>query len=705
VDEAEVAVVGGGPAGSSAAARLAELGHEVLLIDQSGFPRDKPCGDGVTHHAVAFLERKGLGRLVEDSHPIEDVRVVIGHGQERSGFYRPWPQPPTYARAMPRRALDNGLFDLARDGGARFLEARVDGPVLEDGRAAGVRLAGDEGGLVRARCVIAADGATSRMRRESGFARERPGSHIFALRLYADTERELEPFFDFYVPLTYEGGLLAGYGWVFPVGPRRANIGVAYYEPPPGRPRARIRRVLDAFVAELEAQERDRLGAITDRTEPIGAPIATQFSPERCQLDHLIFAGEAARVADALNGEGISFSMESGEYAAEEAHALLQTGRRPAQGARIGRRFTRLGQDLTLPMRLVAGAATGLKLMDRGAKPFLTRIGRAASIGPEDPAIARTETGSRLLESDPGAADALRRADELLLDTLRTSFPFTLETMHRELRAGGGPLVVTAALAAARGVDGEIGDDLVAAAVACELPGLLGPCYREVAPETRSELARLNNAVAMLSGEFVLGRAVRSAGTASSPLAAALAEVSRRAIEGLAAELAGDGASRSPGDYLRATSASGPDLVSLAMRDSVVLAGDGDTSAALALAGRHLGTAWQIGTEVAGLSTGDEVARRPPGAELREGRITLPVLYALEADAELAPMLEEKRNGRATREILSRLRACGALDRAAEDCRREAGLALEGIESAGLPRPEPLRALARLSVDRLPVAA
>ena len=95
VDEAEVAIVGGGPAGSSAAARLSELGHEVLLIDQSGFPRDKPCGDGVTHHAVAFLERKGLGHLVEDSHPIEDVRVVIGHDQERSGFYRPWPRPRT----------------------------------------------------------------------------------------------------------------------------------------------------------------------------------------------------------------------------------------------------------------------------------------------------------------------------------------------------------------------------------------------------------------------------------------------------------------------------------------------------------------------------------------------------------------------------------------------------------------------------------
>ena len=147
------------------------------------------------------------------------------------------------------------------------------------------------------------------------------------------------------MPLLYEGGLLAGYGWVFPVGPKRANIGVAYYEPPPGRPAPASAR----YSTPSSPSWRGRSGtrsrrASRSRREPIGAPIATQFSPERCQLDHLIFAGEAARVADALNGEGIPSRWSSGEFAAEKAHDLLKTGRKPIQGARIARRFTRLGQ-------------------------------------------------------------------------------------------------------------------------------------------------------------------------------------------------------------------------------------------------------------------------------------------------------------------------------------------------------------------------
>jgi heptaprenyl diphosphate synthase len=277
--------------------------------------------------------------------------------------------------------------------------------------------------------------------------------------------------------------------------------------------------------------------------------------------------------------------------------------------------------------------------------------------------------------------------------------------MHRELRAGGGPLVVAAAVAAARGVDGEVGEDVIAAATACELPALLGSCYREIAPRTRSELARLNNALALLSGEFVLARSACGAASASPQLAKTLAEVSRRAIEGLASELNGGVGRLSPEGYLSATSAREADLVSLAMRTCVVLAGDGDTADALDACGRHLGTAWQIGTEIGDLSTGDETARRPPGTELREGRVTLPIIHGLAVDEELAPMLDEKLDGKRTREILARLRACGALDRAAEDCRREANLALERIEEAALVRPEPLRALAALCVERLPVAA
>ena len=452
IDEAEVVVVGGGPSGSVAAAKLAELGHDVLLVDQSGFPREKPCGDGLTHSSVAFLERHGLGQAVDESFEIEDVRGVIGHERTTRGVYRPWPQPPKYARVMQRKGMDNGLFDIAMAHGARFRQARVDRPLLKDGVTEGVVLTGPDQEEIRARCVIAADGATSRMRRVTDMGREPKGSHIFALRLYATTTEELEPYFDFYLPLLYEGGLLAGYGWVFPTASHRANIGVAYYEPPPGRPRARIRKVLDDVMRVLVEKDATGIGALSDMTEPIGAPIATQFIPQACQLENLIFTGEAARAADPLNGEGISFALHSGEFAAQEARDLLKTGRRPEQGTRIARRFTRIGSDLTLPARLAAATPTGLSLVDDKHQPFMHRVRRVMGFSLDDNSLALTDVHSCLREADLGCAQDLDRVNDRALDALRTSMAFALETTHRELRSDGGP---------------------VAAATACELLTLL----------------------------------------------------------------------------------------------------------------------------------------------------------------------------------------------------------------------------------------
>jgi 2-polyprenyl-6-methoxyphenol hydroxylase-like FAD-dependent oxidoreductase len=88
-DDVEVVVVGAGPAGSVAAASLAERGRDVLLVDQNEFPRDKPCGDGLTHSAVEVIEELGLGSLAERGHAVEDCRIVIAHGAEMKGWYRP----------------------------------------------------------------------------------------------------------------------------------------------------------------------------------------------------------------------------------------------------------------------------------------------------------------------------------------------------------------------------------------------------------------------------------------------------------------------------------------------------------------------------------------------------------------------------------------------------------------------------------------
>ena len=713
VDEAEVVVVGGGPSGSVAAAKLAELGHDVLLVDQSGFPRDKPCGDGLTHASVAFLERHGLGDAVADSFEIEDVRGVIGHDRKTRGVYRPWPQPPRYARVMPRRGMDNGLFDIAMAHGARFRQARVDRPLLEDGVTKGVVLTGPEGDRIAARCVIAADGATSRMRRVTGMGREPKGSHVFAFRLYATTENELEPYFDFHLPLFYEGGLLAGYGWVFPVAPRRANIGVAYYEPPPGRERARIRQVLDQFIAVLTKKDATGIGALSDQSDPIGAPIATQFSPEACQLENLIFTGEAARAADPLNGEGISFALHSGEFAAQEARELLRTGRRPDQGTRIARRFTRIGSDLTLPARLAAAAPTGLTLADDQHQPFMHRVRRVMAFGLDDNALAPTAVHARLREAELDAAQDLDRVNERALDALRTSMPFALETTHRELRSEGGPIAAATAIAAARGRGEPASDAAVAAATACELLTLLNATYPEVTARAASDIARLNNVLALLTGQLVLAKAVENGadatedGDAPAQVGAEIATACREAVEGLAEELEGAptaGPVVPPEPHLARSGQGLNGIVGMAAGSGARLAGLNGGSSRIGEAGRHLGAAWQIGNEILDATVGDEFAGRPPGSAIRAGRRTLPLLYALESDPDLSRELDGAPDGATVRRVLGAIRGSGALQMAAASCAIESAKALERIDAAGIENPEPLRALARLSVDRLPVS-
>ena len=81
LDQAEIVVIGSGPAGASAAAVLAEYGHDVLLVDKDPFPRDKPCGDGLTRAVVAAIfgrgpEFRAAGQEIE-AHANGPVGVVV----------------------------------------------------------------------------------------------------------------------------------------------------------------------------------------------------------------------------------------------------------------------------------------------------------------------------------------------------------------------------------------------------------------------------------------------------------------------------------------------------------------------------------------------------------------------------------------------------------------------------------------------------
>src|SRR4051812_45173750 len=148
----DVLVVGAGPAGSAAAAWAARAGLDVVLADAAVFPRDKPCGDGLTPRAIAELERLGLGDWVRARGTNRGLRAA-GFGQL---LELPWPggSLPDHGGAVPRTELDARIRDVSLDAGVVPLEGAKAVDVERDGgRVAGVVFEGAGGSRSTVTCA------------------------------------------------------------------------------------------------------------------------------------------------------------------------------------------------------------------------------------------------------------------------------------------------------------------------------------------------------------------------------------------------------------------------------------------------------------------------------------------------------------------------------------------------------------------------
>lgn len=319
--QTEVAVVGAGPAGSVAAQRLAAVGVRVVLLERATFPRDKPCGGGVSGRGLSVLARAGLDewasqfsapkllRLTSPDGQVLDVRPETGDGY-------------CYGRTIPRRLLDARLAQAAVEAGARLVEAtRVRGVEWVDGSRFSVVADGLE---VSAQLVILADGSHAPVTRHLGLVRE-PPEMIAVRRHFAGDTGPADR-----LEIHFEPDIIPGYTWLFPEGDGCANVGTGIFIWRVRRDGVVPREVLARFVSGHAATE-GRLA----RAEPVGPlrghPLRTRLGGTRTHAERVLVAGDAAGLVNPLSGEGIASALESGELAATHALAALESGDFSAQ--------------------------------------------------------------------------------------------------------------------------------------------------------------------------------------------------------------------------------------------------------------------------------------------------------------------------------------------------------------------------------------
>jgi geranylgeranyl reductase family protein len=297
----DAVIVGAGPAGSNVSYRLAAAGASVLLLDKARFPRDKPCGGGLTLRAVRQLPFS-VEPVVED---------IVHRFELRLNYRRSFERESSTPLCMmtQRSRLDEFLARKATEVGAEFRDGvKVgfdNGDVLVDGER------------IAARVLVGADGANGATARAFGLA----GGHGYGVALegnaaYASRYRG---------KLVLELGVVpGGYGWVFPKGDH-VNVGVGGWQSEGPRLRSHLHRLCDAHGVDA-----GKLTALR------GYRLPYRRGESTLTRDNVILVGDAAGLIDPLSGDGIYEAFVSARLAADAILSADLASYEPRVQAELG---------------------------------------------------------------------------------------------------------------------------------------------------------------------------------------------------------------------------------------------------------------------------------------------------------------------------------------------------------------------------------
>jgi geranylgeranyl reductase family protein len=311
VERFDVLIVGAGPAGSATAIHLGRAGVKVLLVDRASFPRDKPCGGGLTGRALRHVPC-AVESVVE--HVVDRLVVRAGYGATftRTSVER-------LIDMTQRRRLDLHLAERAAAQGADFRDGVAVTEIEVDEDGVNIRI---DGSTIRASFLVGADGANGVVAKGAGLG----AGIVRGVALEGNVPWSALDRSPYAGTAWVELGVVpGGYGWVFPKGDH-ANVGVGGWLTEGPNLRAHLDRLARAHRVDPSALESVRGHRLPMRE--LGAPAAR---------GRVLLVGDAAGLVDPLSGDGIYEAFVSARLAADAIVAASPETYEPALSAALDR--------------------------------------------------------------------------------------------------------------------------------------------------------------------------------------------------------------------------------------------------------------------------------------------------------------------------------------------------------------------------------
>ena len=315
----DVIIVGGGPAGATAALYADRMGLNSIVLDKAIFPRDKVCGDALSGKTVGIMRELGLTDGLDLLEGSEINRITFGSpNHSQFNVYLKDSKNTrhiTKGYVITRQIFDNYLFQKADE----VVETRqgfsVKDIIYDNGTITGVTGKNKDGEIenIYAPLVMGCDGANSIISRKLGLYKMDINNTAVAIRCYYEGIEGLTD----QIELHYVSEVKPGYFWLFPAGEGKANIGIGLFKSDAKKEKRSLEQIMNEIIASQYFNDRFQNAYPIEKPKGWNLPMGS--IQRENHGDGFLLLGDAAGLVDPFTGEGIGNAMVAAKYAMQVA--------------------------------------------------------------------------------------------------------------------------------------------------------------------------------------------------------------------------------------------------------------------------------------------------------------------------------------------------------------------------------------------------